>query len=318
MSYGKDQFDYGAKVERGAKVDETYFYAAYAAPQDLSDDELAKDPLRYAKMANPAWNHTIDPVEILADYNTSKESATGLIEFKVYRLNIWATAAKTWLRPTEWNACRESYTEQDLAGQRCFGGFDLAKILDFTALTLVFPVDKDLYRQLVYFWLPEQTARERAELVDYLGWEKAGHIKLTPGNVADYETIENDVAALAKKFQIVELAFDPHNAEASTQRISQLCGVKRYEFTQSMATYTEATKEYERLVKIGGMRHNGHPVLAWQAGHVLVKTDWKGQIMPIKQQHGDIRTIDGVVGGIMGLDRAMKASPPAKGSLFIC
>lgn len=319
MSYGKEQRDYGRRVESGDKVDESYFFAGYEAPQDLTDQELAKDPLHYARLANPAWGHTIDPAEVLADYNTSKESATGLIEFKVYRLNIWATAAATWLRLTDWDASREEYSAEDLHGRRCFAGFDLAKILDFTALTLIFPDEdvEDLYRQLCWFWLPEKTAHDRADKAPYLDWAKAGHIKLTPGDVCDYETIVGDVGAIVKQFDVQELAFDPWNAEATTQTLHQDFGVNRYEFPQTMTRLTEGTKEYERLVRSHRLKHNGHPVLRWQAGHAKVKADYSGNIRPIKPEHGDLRTIDGIIAGVMGLDRALKAPKPAKGSLFI-
>ncbi len=323
MSYGKEAHDYGARVvlgdQPGGKVDERYFYAAYEAPQDLSDEDLAADPLKYARMANPAWGHTIDPAEVLDDYNTSKETITGLTEFRVYRLNIWATAAATWLRTSAWAACYESYTAEDLRGRRCYAGFDLAQVLDFTALVCCFPDEdeEELFRQLAWFWLPEQTARERAEKAPYLDWAKDGYIKLTPGDVCDYETITADVGAILDQFDSVELAFDPWNAEATTQRLAQDYGVRRLEFPQTMTRLTEGTKAYERLVRAGRLRHNGHPVLTWQAGHVKVKSDYSGNIRPIKPEHGDHRTIDGIIGGVMGLDRAMKAPPPAKGSLFI-
>ncbi len=318
-SYGKEDHDYGARVESGEKLDEQYFYAAYEAPQDLSEEELARDPLTYARMANPAWGHTIDPAEVLSDYNTSQESITGLTEFRVYRLNIWATAAKTWLRPSDWAACYEPYSAEDLRGGRCFGGFDLAKILDFTALTLIFPDPdiEDLYRQLNWYWLPEQTARERAEKAPYLDWAAAGHLTLTPGDVCDYETIIRDVGEITKQFDLVELAFDPWNAEATTQTLAQEYAVRRLEFAQTMTRLTEATKEYERLVRNRRLKHNGHPVTRWQAGHVQVKSDLSGNIRPIKPEHGDLRTIDGILAGVMGLDRALKAPKPPKGDLFI-
>lgn len=320
LSYGKARWDYGLKVEAGEKVDEQFFFASYHAPQDLTDDEFAADPIRFGRIANPAWGHTVGAEEFLGDYNESKESATSLIDFRVYRLNIWATAAATWLRPSDWAGCYEAFTAEELAGLRCCAGFDLAKILDFTALTLVFPDPKvdGLYRQLPFFWLPEKTAHERAEKAPYLDWAKAGHVRLTPGDVCDYELIVADVGAILKQFEVLEMAFDPWNAEATTQQLHQVYGVARHEFPQTMPRLTEATKEYERLVRSGNLRHNGHPVLTWQAGHVRVKGDLSGNKRPVKPEHGDLRTIDGIIAGVMALDRCLKRPKPSKGSLFIC
>ena len=52
--YGKERFDYADEVLRGVVEDQNLFVAIYAAPQDLSDSDFDADPLKYARMANPA------------------------------------------------------------------------------------------------------------------------------------------------------------------------------------------------------------------------------------------------------------------------
>ena len=57
-----------------------------------------------------------------------------------------------------------------------------------------------------------------------------------------------------------------------------------------------------RMVTAGTLRHPGNPLLTWQAGNVNAKTDANQNMRPIKPPFGDIRTIDGLVAGIMALE----------------
>jgi phage terminase large subunit-like protein len=46
-------------------------------------------------------------------------------------------------------------------------------------------------------------------------------------------------------------------------------------------------------------------VLSWQAGHVKVKTDPNNNKRPVKPPAEDLKKIDGIVAGVMGLARCM-------------
>jgi len=80
--YGKSQWDYARDVQNGVVEDHQYFAAIYEAPQDLSDEDLQADPVKYARMANPAWGHTVDEAEYLADYQESSRTVADLASFK--------------------------------------------------------------------------------------------------------------------------------------------------------------------------------------------------------------------------------------------
>ena len=66
-SYGKERYDYAQRVLRGEHVDHQLFAMCHEAPQDLTDADLDADPVKYGKMANPAWGHTIGEEEYLAE-----------------------------------------------------------------------------------------------------------------------------------------------------------------------------------------------------------------------------------------------------------
>ena len=66
---------------------------------------------------------------------------------------------------------------------------------------------------------------------------------------------------------------------------------------------TAPTKEWEKLVMSGKLRHGNHPVLRWMASNVAVETDAAGNLKPSKKRSTE--RIDGIVAGIMALGRAM-------------
>lgn len=70
-------------------------------------------------------------------------------------------------------------------------------------------------------------------------------------------------------------------------------------------TISPFAKELERLVIEGTkLNHFGHPVLAWNAGNAVVKTDANGNIKPDKSKSEE--RIDGIIAAIMGLGVAIE------------
>ena len=263
----------------------------WEAPQDLTDADLALDPVKYGRMANPAWGHTIGEEEFLADYNSSKTSLTNYLRFKMYRLNIWQSASNPWLDMGDWRKNRRDYTEQDLLGEVCFGGLDLSKSGDTTALILLFPQNDGSYRQLAYFWLPRDRAENLRDRVHYLEWAEDGDITLIDGAVIVQQLVEDKILELQRKFIIQSLAYDPYFATDLITRLEVNHGIPHeqlLEFKQTMPNFTAATVHYVELLKRSSLNHNGNAILTWQAGNVHVSPDKYDNIRPLKQRPGRV------------------------------
>lgn len=316
--YGKERFDYGAMVERGDAENEGLLYVFYGAPQDLTDEQLDANTVEIGQKANPAWGHTIYGEEFEASYDESKKSLRDMLDFKMYRLNIWQSSNNPWLDSSQWAKCRRDYTEADVIGMRCVGALDLARKSDMTALMLLFE-DEDEFRQLPFFWLPEAQAHKWADKASYQQWAKNGYLTLTDGDVADYAEIENDIVELVERFNPEEMAFDPLYATEMMQRIAERTGRDnrwQVEFKQSAVNFAGPTANYERLLGEEKMLHNNHPILNWQAGHVEVKSDANKNIRPVKEQRGSHKSIDGIVSGVMTTGLMLETKQPT-GSLLV-
>ncbi len=321
--YGKKQYDYGKLVENGTHTDHSFFFTTYEAPSDLSDADLDADPVKYGKLANPAWGHTIDEEEFLTDYNRSKVSITRLAEFKMYRLNMWQRSTNPWLRMDDWAKCRREFSEADLYGRPCGGGLDLSKTDDMTAFSLVFPedgkpmatntddddedttFDDKPCKILTWFWLPGRAIELHGHKVDYAQWAKEGWLRIIPGSVIDYSFVEKDLAEILGKFDVQMVGYDEKYARDLMQRLAKHCGLKedqQYKFQQTIMLFAGPTAQLERLVIAEKFHHNGNPILDWQAGHCEVWRDANANRRPVKPPHNNIKKIDGIVSGIMALD----------------
>ena len=296
--------DYTVGIKQNTIQDDSFLGIIYAADED--DDWLSEDTW---KKANPSIGTTVPLSEMREAAIEAKTSPRMISAFKRYRLNIWNSSESVWLDMDKWRECEESYTLEDMRGMTCFAGLDLSKCLDFTSLTLVFPLEDGTFRQMVDFWLPESTIEERRHLASYEAWRDAGYLRACPGNVIHYGMIQDRLLELDESLDLREVAFDPMLAEPVLQPIREEMAAEQVQFDQTILAFAEPASEYERLVNSTDLKHNGNPILSWQASHCHIWQDRNGNIRPTKPKRGDYRTIDGIVGGIMGLGRAMVAVP---------
>jgi len=312
-SYGKERFDHAVRVIAGEADDPSFFGAVYAAPQDLTDSQLEADPLKYARLANPAMGHTVDPAEFLDDYRASRAGPLeGFALFKKYRLNIWQRSGRPWIRESDWEACAAEYTLESLKGQTCFAGIDLAKTRDQTSLVLLFPPtpSRPHYRLWPFFWLPHDRADELRDKLPMLDWAARGLLEIVPGNWCSYETVRAKLNWARNTFQLRQLSFDPKFADQLVQALIEEDGWNAeseiFGFKQTDVMFTSPIDEFERLVLKQDLQHPNHAVLSWQMGNVLVVENPRTRLKHLGRKKRDHNTIDGVVAAVMGLAVAIQ------------
>lgn len=302
--WGKEQFDYGQKVQSGEFDNDGYLFSGFYAPQNTEPKELADEErlIELGKLANPSWGHTIKPSEFIADYNEVRHSLSDTADFLMYRLNVWQHSSNPWLSAADWKKCRGDFTLDELEGQRCWAGLDLSRTRDTTSLQLCFDgEDEEKVRLVSFFWLPEEEAQRQDHLVTYSAWAEEKHIILTPGNVVSYKDVKKTIVALSERFDIQCIFYDDTFAEDLTQQLEDEHGIPRMSFGQGWQNFACPTAEFERHV-IGGMIEVfPNPVMDWQIGHAAVKTGDTGNKRVVKPKKNDYRKVDGVVAAIMAL-----------------
>jgi phage terminase large subunit-like protein len=158
--------------------------------------------------------------------------------------------------------------------------------------------------------------REERDHVFYFQWGNEGYIKLTPGNVVDYSIIKADFERDYERFNMIEVAFDRWNFEALRQQfIAEGVDEDKFvSFGQGYASMSAPAKEFERLMLAKMLAHGGNPVLRWMAQNVTVEIDSAGNIKPSKKKSSE--KIDGIVGLLMALGRALVAEQKKKESVY--
>ena len=144
--------------------------------------------------------------------------------------------------------------------------------------------------------------RERNDKAPYLTWARQNHLELTDGEVTDTSYIIDRIAELKTRFQIREIAFDRFGAASVVTALQEL-GLEVVQFGQGFLSMSPASKEMERLVVSGRLRHPDNPVLNWCAANVVVELDAAGNIKPSKRKSSE--KIDGIVALAMAVGRWM-------------
>ena len=296
-----EQRQWAEKVRDGIVNDPEFLPCIYAA--DLTDDWTSPDTWR---KANPNLGVSIQEEDIAKECAKAKEIPGYENTFKRLHLNLWTETDVRWLTLESWR--KGNAALPDLTGEPCWCGLDLSTTTDLSAFAMAFPRPDGGYYLVVKCWAPQERARQRAkrDRVPYLEWAQKGFLKLTPGDVVDYDVIRADINALAEIYQIQDIAIDRWNAAQITTQL-QGDGLNVAMFGQGYASMSPAAKEFEKLVIQGALQHGGNPLLEWMAMNVAIEQDAAGNIKPSKKKSTE--RIDGIVAAVMAVGRAATAQP---------
>ena len=285
-------------VLRGVVDDDSLFVAIFTMD---AEDEW-DDPANWVK-ANPNIGVSVDADYIAEQVHDAKNRPEAVRNVKTKHLNMWVDAEKTWILDEKWQLCAGETDREDLLGRPCWGGLDLANVSDMTAFVLMFH-ENDRYQVLPFFWIPEETLREkvRSSNASFEAWVNAGYVTVTPGNVTDYDFVEADILRICAQYDVRAIAYDRWN---SSQAVIDLQneGLEMTPFGQGYASMSTPTKEFERLVLTGLMEHFGNPVLRWQLASVAIATDPAGNIKVDKRKSS--QKVDGIVAAVEALGQLM-------------
>lgn len=302
--------EHAINVAKGMAEDDSFF--GYVCALDEGDNPL--DDRDCWLKANPLLG-----VSITEKYLEEQVREARLMpgkESTVRRLNFcqWVEAHNPWIGGPVWMAAADpNFDEDRLRGRRCFGGLDLSSTTDLTAFTLLFEPSEDdpHWRQKAWFWLPEAGIADKArkDKVDYLAWRAAGWLETTPGSAVNKMHVMQRVVAACSMYEVVSIGFDRWRIEDLMQMLDDAgATVPLVPFGQGFKDMAPAVDEYERLLISGELKHDGNPVMTWNASSAVVSQDDAGNRKPAKQKATG--RIDGIVAGVMAAGQALANKEP--------
>lgn len=298
--YGKERQDYARQVVCGAENNDQLFVAIYEAPQTLSDKDLLADPVKYGKMANPAWGHTAHEEEFLADFNASKRTLSGLADFKMYRLNIWQHTASQWLRLDQWLDCGDSsLTMEDYKGRPAALGLDLSKTRDMSAMSISIPVG-DKVQLFVRLWMTEAYIEANSDKASFKQWVEDGYLVQIPGDTIQEAFIREEFSRIVKDLDVRILVKDRAFAADFTEWCEdKYPKILQVDYPQNAQMMEKPIDDFEAAVIEKSLIHSNNICLNWQAGHAAVQENARGFRIIRKPKRDDYRKVDGMVSSVM-------------------
>jgi phage terminase large subunit-like protein len=306
-----EQHEYAENLLAGSLEDDTFLAVIYAAHKD----EDWTDPKVWAK-ANPGLGVSVKREMLEMECTRAKASPAAENAFRRFHLNQWVEQEERWISILKWNECAgPPIDEKALRGRRCFLGIDLSTKIDITSTALLFAEPDGSYLWLPRFWVPKEglLERERTWRVPLTRWVEQGLITATPGDIIDYDFIEQQLLEDCRTFDVIEGGFDPWNAiQLCTNLRVKALGDRLLECRQGFATLSEPTKELEARVLSRRIRHGGNPVLKWMAGNAVAVSDPAGNQKIAKPKKNSPKKVDGLVAGVVAFRAAIAHEPKAQ------
>ena len=282
------------KILQGINEDDSLFGIIYT----LDSKEEWDNPKMWIK-SNPNLGVSVFPEYLADQVNDAKNRPEAVRNVMTKNVNLWVDAEKTWILDDMWQKCIGTTDIKSLRGCKCWGGLDLSNVSDITAFVLLFH-ENEKFQLLPFFWIPEDKMLEkiRKENINYDKWSSLGFVKVTAGNVLDYDFVKADILQIAEIYDLQSTAYDRWNASQTIIDL-QNEGMECSPFGQGYGSMGAPTKEFEKI------EHFGNPVLRWMMASTVVKTDPAGNIKPDKEKSS--QKIDGIVASIMALGEWMTA-----------
>lgn len=247
-----------------------------------------------------------------------KAKAEGVVKadnFRCKNLNITVASRRSWIPDETFKACGKKFDPEILDGKLCFGGLDLSKTQDITALALFFPStnEKEPHRALFKFWVPEDTADVRTKLdgIPYHQWRKDGWLTYTDGDTINYSTVKEGVMEATRQYSFHSCAFDRWAKQQMVFDIIDEMGVVETEsknfmeqFAQTVGVFTAPLIELDTMVRQKKLAHGGNPVIEWMNRNVMIWSDGNGNFK-ISKKKNNSEKVDGMVALAMAIGQWM-------------
>jgi phage terminase large subunit-like protein len=297
-----DIIDYARKVARGEIEDPSTLPILFETPRDADWQDEA-----VWRAANPGLAHGYPDIEGLRQLaREASQRPADREAFRQLHLNMWLDhSSDPFVDMSVYDRGAEPFDLGDLEHEPCWLGVDVSSNSDLTVVVACWrDPDKDqAFIVHPWFFCPEDNLDRRTQQsgYPYMQWAEQGHMIPTPGNVIDIRMVENHIRDLCERFEVREIAADPHYAKIMLANLLE-DGYPAIQFRQGWVSMGPAIQALEKAILGGTFRHGGHPVLRWNFDNITVQDDGKGNRSFHKVKSRD--KIDGAVAAAIAVSRA--------------
>ncbi len=307
----KNYEDSVIEVLEGRKIDNHLWIMIH----DLDDTDDWEDKNNWYK-ANPLMESgALDMESLEKEYIKAKNQPSKIPNFKTKHLNKWVDALEIWIPNEIWK--RNEIEKIPISAFENYGSYsalDLSSTIDLTADAFLSEPDEDGVRYLkVYLYCPEDTIdkRSKEDKVPYRYWCDSGYIIATPGEVCDYNIIEQNHVQFCGKYRSKRTELDKWNATSTATNLMD-ANIEVSYFSQAISNMSFPTKQFEKMIYEGTIKYEYNPVLEWMLSGCVKVEDPNANVKIHKgRSHKHGKRIDGIIASIMALggSLSMKDSP---------
>ncbi|MEM9685348.1 MAG: terminase TerL endonuclease subunit [Bacteroidota bacterium] len=284
----------------GQKEDDSTFVMIHEL--DKGDDWQQED--NWYK-ANPNLEVAIGMDYLRAEYQKVVNQPSKAANFKTKHLNMWVDAPQIWISQEVWAQNKvDEISLEPFQQYGSYGAIDLSTTTDMTAYVILSEPDPEGYRYIKpFFFCPLDTIEKRSkeDRVPYRYWKDQGFLIATPGNTVDYTYLEDTVLETYHRYNVQNIEMDLWNASQLMNNLQEK-GLNVSTFSQAIATISYPTKQFEKGVYEGKLKHDGNPILSWMLSGCVLYQDANENIKVHKgQSNAAGKRVDGIIATIMAL-----------------
>lgn len=279
-------------ILNGLKEDDSMFIAIYSL--DEKDDWT--DENNWVKCA-PNLDVTVTKKYIREQVQSAINNPSEEVGVKTKTLNLWCDSVEVWLPESYLIKASKKDDWELLKDKSCYIGVDLAATSDLTAVSYMV-VDDGIYHFRTDYYLPESALREKGDRELYKYWKQMGLLKITEGNVTDYDYITNDMMKFSNLVSIQKIGYDPYNSTQWAIDATEK-GLPLEQYPQNLGNFNKPTRELERLILSGKAIIENNEITRWCFRNVTLKSDHNGNVKPNKSINA--KKIDGTIAMIQAL-----------------
>lgn len=310
----KSEWKYATGVAQGDYKDETYFSLSY----ELDDEDDALDPDLWIK-ANPCLGVTLTHEYLNDQSKPAAADNIALSRFTRYHGNRMVSSLDGAFNLNHWDACKGELSEWKDA-DAIAGGIDLGGRNDLAAFAMVArfktgkvnDVGSPVYRYeaKTFSYISTETTRDLSK-EPFDSFVSSNLLRTSKYPVSE---LEQDFIMEARKHGCQEVAFDPYQAQRSSENLESN-GIPAVAMPQTTGHFNTPITELRQCMADGRFTHDGNPLLKWCIGNAVTETDKQDRMMLCKRE--SIEKIDPAVALVMAFSRAAAAAGRADSYFLI-